>query len=198
MRFEHVAVGMHVDLIAERRMRGRAVVALEEVLGDDLPVRGRVELDPRVEHEVVDGDVAREDLRQRAELFNQRPSLRVRIDEQERPPGGDARREKRPVAPVEAGLAVRSRSRTQGSVEAVGPRVVVTLDRAPRFAALCQHGAAMPADVDERAQLPVVVAGDEDGNAGGVGGEVRTGLADVRAPAGVLPRPGEDLGSLAP
>ena len=91
MRLEHVAVGVHVHLVAEGRMRGRAVVALEEVLGDDLPVRVRSELDARVEHEAVDVEVAGEDRRQLAELLRERPRLRVGIDEEKRPPHGDAR-----------------------------------------------------------------------------------------------------------
>ena len=67
MRLEQVAVGMHVDLGAERRMGGRAVVALEEVLDDDLPVRVGAELDARVEDERVHVDVAGHDLGQVAE-----------------------------------------------------------------------------------------------------------------------------------
>ena len=60
---ELVAVGVHVHLGAEARVRGRAVVALEEVLDDDLPVRVRVELDARVEDEPVEFDRLREDPR---------------------------------------------------------------------------------------------------------------------------------------
>ena len=39
MHLEHVGVRVDVDDLAEARMRRRAVVALEEVLQDDLPVR---------------------------------------------------------------------------------------------------------------------------------------------------------------
>jgi hypothetical protein len=55
--FEQVAVGVDVDLVAEAGVRRRAVVALEEVLDHDLPVRVRAELDARVEDEPVDVDV---------------------------------------------------------------------------------------------------------------------------------------------
>ena len=75
MRLEHVAVRVHVDRVTERRVRGRAVVALEEVLGDDLPVRVGAELDARVKDEVADVEVAAEDLRQLAEVLYERPGV---------------------------------------------------------------------------------------------------------------------------
>ena len=61
--------------------------------------------------------------------LGERLGLRVRVDEQERPPDVDARGKQRPVGLVEARLAVGARRRAQRAVEVVRPRVVVALDR---------------------------------------------------------------------
>ena len=134
VRLEQVAVGMNVDLVAERGMRGRAVIALEEVLAHDLPVRVRAELDARVKDERVDVDVAREQRRQLSEVLVQW-----------------CRRDQRQLGCVERRLAVRARRAAERAVEAVRPRVVVALDRGARAAALRQHGATVATHVEERA-----------------------------------------------
>ena len=72
VRFEAVAVGVHVHLCAETGVRRRAVVALEEVLDDDLPVRVRSELDAGVELDRVHVELAREDRGQLAEVIGER------------------------------------------------------------------------------------------------------------------------------
>src|SRR5438552_1758444 len=67
---EPVRVGRYVDERAEARVRDRAVVALEEVLRDDLPVRVDRPLRTVVEDERVDVDDLRHllgDLRERVE-----------------------------------------------------------------------------------------------------------------------------------
>ena len=58
---EPIRVGAHVDHVAEPRVRYRAVVALEEVLADDLPVRVDLERDAVAEGERVDIDAGRGD-----------------------------------------------------------------------------------------------------------------------------------------
>src|SRR6266536_13496 len=197
VRLEPVAVGMNVHGVAEPGVRRRAVVALEEVLDDDLPVRVRVELDPRVEDELREVEVAREDRGQLSEVLVEWHGLRIRVDEEERAPGSGARGQKRPLVLVEAGLAVGARRRAQRSVEGVRPGVVAALDRLAPAAAVDEHRAAMPADVQECLQLALLVADDEDRDAAGVRRQERTGLGDLVGPAGVLPGAREDPGALA-
>ena len=132
-----------------------------------------------------------------AEELRQRLGLGARVDEQERPPGVDARRQQRPVGLVEARLAIGARRGAQRAVEVVRPGVVVALDRLARAAALRQHGAAVAADVQERAQLAGTVAHDEDRDAAGVGRQERAGLGDLVGAAPVLPGAREDQAPLA-
>ena len=192
MRLEDVAIRMHVDDCAEAGVRGRAVVALEEVLGDHLPVGVRAELDARMERDGVEVEVAGEDLRQLAEPVGQRLGLRVRVDEQERPPDADARRNERELLLLEARLAVRARRRAERAVEPIRPRVVVALDRLAAAAALGQDRPPVAADVQEGAELAFGGAGDEQRDAAGVGRQVRAGLGDLIRASAVLPGARED------
>src|SRR5581483_4733546 len=57
---------------------------------------------------------------------------------------------------------------------------------------LCEREAAMAADVQERAQLAVARAGDDDGSAPGMGREERPRLGRLARVADVLPRRAED------
>ena len=75
----------------------------------------------------------------------------------------------------------------QRPVEVVRPRVVVALERRARAAAVHQHRAAVAADVQERAQLAVAVARDDDRHAAGVGREERARRGHLLGAAAVLP-----------
>src|SRR6476646_8128590 len=97
--------------------------------------------------EVVEVDRRGKRLREVAEVLGERRGVRVRVDEEERAPGVDARCEQRPVGVVELGLALRARRRSQRAVEVVRPGVVVALDRGAPATALRENGAAVAADV---------------------------------------------------
>ena len=75
--------------------------------------------------------------------------------------------------------------------------MVVALEGVAAAAAVHQHRAAVAADVDERAQLALPVAGDEDRHAAGVGREVRARVGDLVGAAAVLPGAREDQRPLA-
>jgi hypothetical protein len=134
-----------------------AVVALEEVLADDLPVRLELRLPAGVVHEPVDIEAELCDLSpHRTECVRQRLGVPARVHERERSPrvGGDAAETE--ACLVEVGLFFGPRRRAQRAVEAVGPGVVGALDRLAFPRALDEGEAAVPADVEERSQLAVV------------------------------------------
>src|SRR6476620_8924749 len=118
-----------------------------------------------MEHERADIDIAGQDLGQLAELFRKRNCVGVWVEEEERWPGVGARGNEGELGLVEAGLALGARRAAQRTVEFVRPRVIVALDRAALATALGEHGAAVSAHVEERAQLAVGIAGDDDRNA---------------------------------
>ena len=93
-------------------MRDGAVVALEEVLGADLPVaRVLVGFGACVERQRVDVEPAvGEKSGQLAERLRQRLRVAVRVDEDERPPRPDGDGHEPQSLPVEDGLAVGARS----------------------------------------------------------------------------------------
>ena len=74
----------------------------------------------------------------------------------------------------------------------------MALDRRALPGALGEHRAAVPADVDERTQRALVVAGHDDRDAAGVGREERSGFGHLVGTAAVLPAAREDPRSLAP
>ena len=175
-------------------MRDGAVVALEVVLDDHLPVRVvRIALCAKGELEPVDVDAALgEHERQLSEMLGERRRSSGRVDEHERPPGLDGHRHERQLGPVEADLPVGARRRAQRSVEVVGPRVVGALDRLAPLLPLAQNGAAVAAHVDEAVQLVVAPAREDDGHVTGLHRDHAAGLGHLRERPGVLPRVGED------
>src|SRR5206468_9433554 len=130
--------------------------------------------------------------------LRERQGVGIGMDEDERAPGPDRDREQRELRAVEAGLALGARSRTQRPVEVVGPGVVGALQGLPPALALADERAAVPADVDEAAQLAVAPAHDDDRQLAGVCGEERARLGDLVCAARVLPEAREDSLLLEP
>ena len=163
---EDVSLLRHVERLREARVRDRAVVALEEVLGADLPVaRVLVALGARVEAEPVDLDAAvREQPGEPTEGARERPGVAIRVDEHERAPGLGGDGDERQRLAVEGSLALGPGRVPQRAVEVVCPRVVRALDRLALRVRLAEHMASVPADVHERAELAVAAADDEDGS----------------------------------
>src|SRR5206468_10889048 len=90
LRGERVRLGGDVDQLGELRVRDGAVIALEEVLADDLPVRVQLGLPACVEDELVHVEPELSDLRRhRAERFGQWLRVGTGVDEQEGPPRVD-------------------------------------------------------------------------------------------------------------
>src|SRR5215212_794108 len=164
------------------------VVALEKVLARDLPVRGDLPVGPVVEGKRIDVDAGCGDaLRDLTEQFGQRLRSAVEVDEAERSPALQADRNERDVGDVDA-LALRPRRGVERPVERVRPGVVRALKTLPAAWLLDDDRAAVPADVDERALVPMLVSHDDDRH------PPRPPRHDVllAEDADVLPRPPED------
>jgi hypothetical protein len=175
------------------------VVALEEVLADDLPVRVEARLCAVVVAEVVHVHANRGDeLRQLAERLGERRRVGVGIHEDERPPGVGLHRDERDLLRVEAGLAVGAGRRAQAPVETVRPGVVAALERGASSLPLRHLEPAVAADVHEGAKLVVAVAGDDDRHETGAPGEVAARLGDLPGVPDVLPGATEDALLLGP
>src|SRR5919108_754173 len=110
-------------------MRDGAVVALEEVLAADLPVRLELRLDAKAELQRVDVENLSQLRRHIAEHLGERRRIDVWIHEDERPPRVHPDWRESELLGVEARLAVGAWRRAQASVEPVGPRVVRALER---------------------------------------------------------------------
>ena len=148
----------------QRRVRDRAVIALEEVLGRDLPVRGKRVPAVAPVLERLDVDSGRGDeVGQVAERLGERCRARVGVDEEQRSPAVGAERDEAEAVAVEAVLALGPRRAVQRAVEPVRPRVVRTADRVAVSLLLDEDRAAVAADVRECTELPVVVQDDDRG-----------------------------------
>ena len=179
-------------------MRDLAVVALEEVLADDLPVRLDLRLPALVEDELVDVEPELCDLRgHRAERLGERLRVALRVHEEERPPRVDGDAAEAELARREVGELLRARRAPERAVEPVRPRVVGALDRLALARPLGDREAAVPADVQEGAQLAVARARDDDRRAARARRRVRAGLRQLAEMPGVLPRRAEDALLLA-
>src|SRR5262245_16659376 len=187
LRLEPVRIRRHVDGGRETWMRDRAVVALEEVLAGDLPVRLELELRSEPELERVDVDDLGEPRRDVAEHLGQRGRVRVGIDEDEWPRGVDRDLLEAELGEVEARLAIGPRSGAQGAVEPVRPRVVRALERLARAGPARDDVAAMATDVEEGANVSLARACNNYGNLAGDGGEVGAVLRELALVADVLP-----------
>jgi hypothetical protein len=189
---EQIGVVRHVHDRREAGMRDRAVVALEEVLGADLPVRFVLRLRAREEAQRAHVDSrVRDPLRDVFQELGERRSLRIRVDEHERPPGLEPERNEA-EAFVEATLALRPRRREQPSVETVRPGVVRALERLALARALADDGPAVAADVEEGSQRPLAVVDEQYRDVARAGRVEAARLGDLVRAGDVLPEPPED------
>jgi hypothetical protein len=172
------------------------VVALQVVVHDELPVRvdlvggGAARADPVERHVAL-----RDDRRELAERVLERPRALVRIDEHERPPDPDRRPGQGDVLEIEVR---RPRRGPQPPVEPVGPGVVVALQRAaPSVRLPRDDGAAVTADVHERAQVAALVPRHDDRHPSGPRRQEGARLRDQLGGPRVLPAAVEDVLELA-
>ena len=187
------ASGEHVHDGGEARVRGRAVVALEEVLGGDLPVAVELGLRALEEAQRVEVDArVRDPLGNAVEVVLERLGVRVRVDEEERAPGLEPQRHEAELVLVDPAFLVAARRGDEAAVEAVRPGVVRALERLAPARALADERAPMAADVEERAQLVLLVADEDDGDVADPGRRERARLGHVARVADVLPRAAED------
>ena len=178
-------------------MRGRAVVALEEVLGRDLPVAvelrpgaleeaERVEVDPRVGDPLRD---AVEELLERGRSgsgFTKISGPQVSSCSCTRPSSSLAM----PASWLPRGAVM------QPAVEPVRPCVVRALQRLSAPLPLADDRAAVPADVEERAERVLTVADDDHRDVSDPCRRERARLRHLSRVPDVLPRAAEDALSL--
>ena len=186
-------VGRHVHERHEVLVGDVAVVALQVVLDDVLPVGGDVVAEPAGEREVGDvgcllGDLGAEVTR----LQPQRGRRRVEVHEHE--PGellhlygveADARR-------IEVHEVLRVAGGDQRAVEVVGPAVVGAPQRADRTLADEDLVRPVLAHVVEGPQFSVAVAHQNDGKSRNRRRDVIAGRCEPLPVAHPLPIPGED------
>src|SRR3954447_4713934 len=178
-------------------MSDGAVVALEEVLAADLPVGRDLELGSETELERIDVNDLCELGRYVAERLVERRPVSAQVYEDQRAPGSDGDLLQPEIFAVEPGLAIRARGSAQPPVEAVGPRVVGTLERLPRPRAGGNDMSPVPADVEERPQLAVPRACNNYRDLARRRREESARVSDLSQVARVLPGAGEDSLALA-
>ena len=145
-------------------MRRRAVVALEEVLHHDLPVRLDRPLVMGVEADRADVEPALgHDRGQPAECRLERPRVGVGVHEDERTPGAHRHGREREARGIESGLALRARRSPQRSVQVVRPRVIRALERLATPDSIDDEVPSVAAHVDQPAKGPFRIAYDGDG-----------------------------------
>ena len=132
------------------------------------------------------------DGREVAERVLERLGLRVGVHEHERPPRAHRHRREAELVLVEAGLVLAPRRSPERAVEAVGPRVVRALDRAPLLRLVHQDRAAVAADVEVPAELAVLVEDNHHRKAAHLGGEEAPWPVELAGVPGVLPRAPKD------
>src|SRR5882724_10209906 len=191
LRFEPVGVGRDVDGGAEARVRDGAVVALEEVLARDLPVRFQLELAAETKFERLDVKDLRELRRHFAERLEEGDRIGIGIHEHERTEGVDRDLPEPELVVVEPGLAIRAWRRAQPSVERVGPRVIGALQGLARPGSARHDVSAVAADVEKCPELAVPRACNHYRDLAGPRCE-KACLHDLSRVSHVLPRARED------
>ena len=190
---QRVRAGRHVEHRRELRMRDLAVVALEEVLADDLPVRRELRLPAPVEAQRVDVEPELRDLRgHRPERLGEWLRIQPSVDEHERAPRVDRDTTEAEVLLREVRLLIRARRRAQRAVELVRPRVIRALERRALALALGDRETAMPTHVHQRAQLPVAGARHDHRRLPRARREERPRPGQLAQVSDVLPRRAED------
>ena len=160
-----VRVG-HERIAEALRVHRRAVVALDSVLDEDLPVRLHG-IDPVLaEFPVGEAEVAlaRERLECRMHVEQARRGD-VGIDDDEAAPDVDGDGDEREVGALEVHLAGHARRVLELAVERVRPAVVAALQKLAATVLHRHRMRAVPADVDEAVELALGVARDHDGHA---------------------------------
>ena len=162
-----------VDGGVERGMRARDVVAFDEIVGVDLPVRRKADSG------LIGGGIGLQRLvrqfgGQRAKLI-QETFLRVERREEQPAPFGQLHRLQRPVLGDDRGILAIPRGLHQPSGVGEGPFVIGANDQ-PAFARAIGQKFRPPvaADVLESAQGAVPAPDGEDRRAGDVDGKVLT------------------------
>src|SRR6266704_1632980 len=86
-------------------------------------------------------------------------------------PGFAAKRHHAHGAAVEEFDAVNVGRADQTAIESVGPAVILATENIPAAATQSDWAGAMAANIAERTQLALIVANDDDGFTGNIGGE---------------------------
>ena len=178
-------------------MRNGAVVALEEVLARDLPVRVELELRAEAELQRIDVEDLGELRRHVAERLRERSRVGIGIHEDERAPRVGLDLPEPELVRIEPRLAIRAWRCAQPPVERVRPSVVRALQRLARTGPAGHDVPAVTTDVEERSQFSVARACNHYGDLAG-GGREKAGLSDLAGVARVLPRARKDPLTLAP
>ena len=182
-------------VVGEARQLGvnaRAVVALREVLEEELPVGAHVVLDAAEGPQL--GEPPRGELPGEAREGGREGGWLRRL------PRGEGHAVERELRGVEPRRVAHVRRAEQAAVEGVGPAVVRALDRAaqPARRRLAEARPAVPAHVEERAGASFPIAHDDQALPRRVGQEVIPRLRDLVCAAHTHPAPGEDaIGLLA-
>jgi|GEM_PF-6916250 len=202
-------VVLHAGNLHQLRMHPGQVVVLHEVFPDELVVRLDLVVAGTDDLPLLES-IAPEPLGEVAELLAEGGRLRIEVEEDEEAPGVDLHGQEAVVrlvetlhpAHVENALhvlgdvrALEERGAQALAVEVVGPAVVGALDAlAPQAVGPLREelGGAMAAHVVEGAQLPGLVAADDDGASGHLHHEDLAGLGHLGKAADGHPGPGED------
>ena len=182
------------------------MVALHEVLDDQLPVRLDVVDDPPADLEGVDGvvvdrlDVAEPGPDRAHHGVLERRRLVGDADPDVAEPLADVRGAQAVLLPADVGHPGQVRGGDQLAVQIVGPGVVRALERALGLAAVraAQPGAAVPADVEERARLPLAVTAEDQALPADLHGLEVARLGQLAAAGGAEPHLLEDPFLLLP
>ena len=162
-----------IEQAAEAGVGRRKVVALEVVVDIDLPVALDDVIAAAGEFQLADGAAHLRNLGGNgAEHLGERRGLRVLVDEHERTPGLHLELRQADFGTVPIFHALEFGLAQQAAVERVGPGVIRAADRGRLAPPFGQQGAAMAADVGERAQAGVLAARHQDGLAGDFAREV--------------------------
>ena len=165
-----------------------AVVALEEVLGRDLPVGVQLRLGALEEAESVEVDARSLDhLGHVSEVCRERAGFGIRVDEDQRPPGIEGElNESQPFGVVPA-LARKSRRCDELAVESVRPCVIRALEGRSLAGPFAHERTPVSADVQECPERALLVPYEHDRNVADSGRDERAALCDLVLATDVLP-----------